>query len=66
MKAWEIVGWVYEDEIYCSECCSDMEDAPPEMAYPIFASDEGWEDEVCSECSCKLGDLNGDGHGSKL
>jgi hypothetical protein len=66
MKAWEIVGYTYEAGIHCTDCAEKRftaatlkadtaEDSEGNEVHPIFVSDEGWEDETCSDCGEGIG-----------
>lgn len=43
MRAWEIVGWTFNGACYCP----DHAPLGGDETHPIFASDEGWESDVC-------------------
>lgn len=54
MKAWEVVGYAVDGDVYCPTCAPHVEDEDDES--PIFASDEGWEDDSCGACHWPLDD----------
>lgn len=54
MKAWEIVGFAYDGTIYCSDHKPDATEE--DGLSPVFASDEGWESDVCDTCHWALDD----------
>lgn len=67
MKAWEIVGYTYEAACHCVGCTEDRFGIEPSKGYdvedsegntpkPIFASDEGWEEDMCGTCGERLED----------
>lgn len=50
-KAWDIVGYTFYTDYYCSDCGGLLPDIDPEGndKYPIFISDE-LDDACCSDC----------------
>jgi hypothetical protein len=51
MKAWEIIGWVFDGACYCTDHKPKGND---DEVSPIFASAEGNEDTTCDICNCSL------------
>ena len=66
MKAWEIVGYTADADIWCGECAERVygpdkdddsrTDSEGNPVHPLFASDE-WESEACGCCGCRLDEL---------
>jgi hypothetical protein len=62
MKAWTILGYSGDADIYCVDCAmqkweiSEDEDVDSEgnEIHPIFASDDHIEEMICSACGCSL------------
>lgn len=52
MKAWEVIGYVLDRDVYCLDCMLDGMDED-ESVSPIFAGDE--DEHTCSFCYNVLG-----------
>ena len=56
MKAWTVLGVVHDGEIICWDCMTERErivandEATDDEITPLFASDEGADEETCSRC----------------
>jgi len=62
MHSFDILGWAYDADIHCDDCARerfgsalDDDQNPPEDSegnpvHPVFAGDEGSEDEHCGDC----------------
>ena len=64
LKAWEMVGFTYEGDVYCFECVpytdptvtgESATDTRVNMPAPIFVSDEVPSDWVCTVCEGEVG-----------
>lgn len=61
MKAYEVIGYTYNAGIHCLGCAvqagmdwDDMLDDDDNPPHPVFAGDEGVEDESCEDCGGSL------------
>ena len=60
MKAWEIVAWVHEGSMYHPGCAVNAglpvgTDAQERAGWtPVFATEEGIEDNTCDVCLGKI------------
>ena len=56
MKAWDIVGYTYNADVYCAECGTDVYAGAPsnEEPSPVFASDEIPDHWRCASCELRL------------
>ena len=55
VKAWEVLGYAYDGEVYCIDC-GLPDGVTEEDATPIFASDEGSFEQTCCVCRDRLED----------
>ena len=59
MHSTDIVAYSYDAAIHCVECTmnkfnnnpDNAEDSEGNPIHPVFASDEGWENDCCDDCS---------------
>lgn len=58
MKAWEIVGYTRDGDVYCADCGTDVYAGAPsdEEPNPVFASDEIPNDWTCGSCDAHIVD----------
>lgn len=59
MHHYDIVGWVYDGAIFCE---NDKPNASDEDVSPVFAGDDGWQEDACDACHWPLDD-NREVHG---
>lgn len=48
MKSYEVVAWLIDGALYCTDHASGEEGN--EEITPVFAGEEGWQDHVCDTC----------------
>lgn len=54
MKAWDIVGYTYNADVYCSDCGVVVDVLSDEEPNPVFSSDEIPDDWRCVTCELRL------------
>lgn len=55
-KAWEILGYTHDGEVYCTDCGDQLlaseTEAERQFIHPVFATDEL--DQTCRECGTQV------------
>ena len=55
-KAWEIMGYTHDGEVYCTDCGDQLlaseTDAERQFIHPVFATDEL--NQLCRECGTQV------------
>lgn len=59
MKAWVVIGYIYDADMHCCECTPDdmkydSVDSEGNPVHPIFAGSELEEGSCCSDCGITL------------